>query len=58
LLGKPYNLDELAHAVRDALTGRRGNDAAERHAHPGSMSVGHAKAGASGKPGPVIRETV
>jgi hypothetical protein len=46
LLGKPYNLDELAHAVRDTLMGRQDKDASGRL----TQSAGDGK--------PVIRETV
>ncbi|HEX3992995.1 MAG TPA: ATP-binding protein, partial [Acetobacteraceae bacterium] len=55
LLGKPYNLDELAHAVRDALIGRRDDAASDR---PYSTSDQPAKTRNSIEPGPAIRETV
>jgi CheY-like chemotaxis protein len=58
LLGKPYNLDELAHAVRDALIGRRDDEASNPHVHPDLASAGHTEASVPVKPGPVIRETV
>jgi CheY-like chemotaxis protein len=44
LLGKPYNLDELAHAIRDVLDGR----------HDGETAASGANAGT----GPINRETV
>jgi DNA-binding NtrC family response regulator len=53
LLGKPYNLDELAHAVRDTLAGRRDDETSDRHAHPNPMSAGHPGPMSAGHPGPM-----
>jgi CheY-like chemotaxis protein len=54
LLNKPYSLDELAHAVRDTLIGRRDDEVADHR----STSQAPGKANIPVNPGPVIRETV
>lgn len=56
LLGKPYNLDELAHAVRDVLIGRRDEETNDRHAN--ATTGGAGKTNSPVELGPVIRETV
>jgi DNA-binding NtrC family response regulator len=58
LLGKPYNLEELAHAVRDALVGRRDEDASDRRTQSGRAFDESGKTGTPLEPEPVIRETV
>jgi CheY-like chemotaxis protein len=58
LLGKPYNLDELAHAVRDVLGARRDDEASEGREHPGLASTEAGKTYIPPERGQVIREAV